>query len=101
MNSAVSIMGASEGVCLLCGSEGPVFEATTPCGRLAALPVCSKDLFIIVVAQNRAIGSATRGPIRGRGKPAVKPRTSTEDSGIQSDSESATGLAINADSSAA
>ncbi len=99
-NPAVSITGASEGVCLLCGGEGPVFEATTPCGRLSGLPVCAKDLFAVVVAHNRAATSAARGPIRGRGKPPVKSRT-TDDGAVPSDAESAAGRAAHPDSSAA
>lgn len=79
MSNPVSIFGASEGVCLLCGCDGPVFEATTPCGRLSAVPVCAKDLFAIVVAQHRAVGSATRGPTRGRGKSATNTRTQDHD----------------------
>ncbi len=74
-NPAVSISSASEGVCLLCGAEGPIFAASKPCGRLVGLPVCTKDLFTIVVAQNRPSVSATRGPVRGRGKHAA-PRSS-------------------------
>ena len=75
MSNPVSISSASEGVCLLSGAEGPTFAVSTPCGRLAALPICSKDLFTIVVAQNRARAPATRGATRGRGKHAA-PRSS-------------------------
>ena len=77
MNNPVSISSASEGVCLLCGAEGPTFAASTPCGRLIGLPVCAKDLFTIVVAQNRAGAPAIRGASRGRGKHAA-PRSFSE-----------------------
>lgn len=75
MNNPVSINSASEGVCLLCGAEGPTFAVSTPCGRLSGLPVCAKELFTIVVAQNRSSPPATRGASRGRGKHAA-PRSS-------------------------
>ena len=97
-NAAVTISSASEGVCLLCGTDGPVFEATTPCGRLIALPVCAKDLFALVVAQSRVTSSATRGPARGRGRPVAKTRTGTE--GV-ADAETETGPSADTISSAA
>ena len=50
--AVVTIGNASDGTCWLCGSEGLVFEATTPCGRLVNLPVCAKDLSALVAAQN-------------------------------------------------
>ena len=84
MSNPVSISSASEGVCLLCGAEGPTFAASTPCGRLSGLPVCAKDLFTIVVAQNRASGFAARGPVRGRAKPTSKPRTDSEEGDLAS-----------------
>ena len=71
MSNPVSIIAASEGVCFLCGADGPVFEAATPCGRLSGLPVCAKDLFAVVVARQRAGGAEARG----RGKPAAKSRS--------------------------
>ena len=101
MNNPVSINSASEGVCLLCGAEGPVFDVTTPCGRLAGLPVCAKDLFTIVVAQNRPSVSATRGPVRGRAKPIAKPRTYCEDGILPSDGDAVAGHTSIVNSSAA
>ena len=78
-NAAVSISSASEGVCLLCGNDGPVFEATTPCGRLIALPVCAKDLFALVAAQSRVTCSAARTATRGRNRSVITPRTNPAD----------------------
>ena len=98
MSNPVSILGASQGVCLLCGCDGPVFEATTPCGRLSAVPVCAKDLFAIIGAQHRAVGSATRGPTRSRGKPAAKPRSADVADGSRS---AVAGSATQPESSAA
>ena len=76
---SVSISTAVEGVCFLCGNEGPVFEASTSCGRFSAVPLCSKDLFAIVTAQNRNAAAAGRGPTRGRGKAVPKNRSAGDD----------------------
>ena len=80
MSNPVSISSASEGVCLLCGAEGPTFAVSTTCGRLVDLPVCAKELFTIVVAQNRSIPPPTRGPGRGRGKRAAQRSSENGDS---------------------
>ena len=101
MNNPVSISSASEGVCLLCGAEGPTFAVSTPCSRLAGLPVCAKDLFTIVVAQNRLSVSATRGPVRGRAKPTSKPRTDSEDGAFASELDAAAAIPTIAITSAA
>lgn len=101
MNSPVSIRSASEGICLLCGAEGHTFAVSTPCGRLVDLPVCAKELFTIVVAQNRASTSALRGPVRGRAKPTSKPRTDSEDGAFASEPDAAAAIPTIANSSAA
>ena len=100
MSNPVSISSASEGVCLLCGAEGPAFAVSTPCGRLVGLPVCSKDLFTIVVAQNRSSPPSTHGPGRGRGKHAA-PRSFTENGDSASAPQSDSGHTATANSSAA
>ena len=100
MSNPVSISSASEGVCLLCGAEGPIFAASTPCGRLSGLPVCAKDLFTIVVAQNRANQPTTRSPGRGRGKHAA-PRSFSENGDSASAPQSVSGLTAITNSSAA
>ena len=100
MSNPVSISSASEGICLLCGAEGPTFAVSTPCGRLVDLPVCAKELFTIVVAQNRSIPPSTRGANRGRGKHAA-PRSFSENGDSASAPQSDSGLTAIANSSAA
>ena len=99
-NASVSISSASEGICLLCGAEGPVFEVTTPGGRLAGLPVCAKDLFTIVVAQNRASATPARGSGRGRGKHTATLRSCSEDGDPASAPHNVAGHTATANSSA-
>ena len=88
MNHVVSIAGASEGVCLLCGGEGPVFEITTACGRLSGVPVCGKDLFALVIAQTR--NGAVRSAAKSRTKSAGTKSRSTE-SGPSQETDGAAG----------
>ena len=101
MNNPVSISSASEGVCLLCGAEGPTFAVSTPCGRLVDLPVCAKELFTIVVAQNRSIPPSTRGANRGRGKQVSSSVQTRSIGDTASAPQSASGLNAIAGTSAA